>query len=42
MDYIFIIFSLYDILDDYNVLLGVLFIYRTTNTTLISNLCGIP
>ena len=30
------------ILDDYNMLWGVLFIHRTTNTTLLSNRCGIP
>ena len=30
------------ILNDYNVLWGVLFIHRTTNTTLLSNLYGIP
>ena len=37
-----LILSLRYILDKYIVLWGVLFIYRTTNTTLISNLCGIP
>ncbi len=42
MGYIFIIFSMYDILGDYNVLLDILFIHRITNTTLLSNLCGIP